>query len=91
MAYEPKPGDGALYTNEYKKSDKHPDCKGTILGMDGVTYDIAGWWKQGKFGEFLSLRMSVQLPKQDAPPRNETQQEQTPQDQQGATDDNLPF
>ena len=31
MAYEPKPGDGSLFKNEYKHADNHPDATGYIL------------------------------------------------------------
>lgn len=47
---------GALFTNERKETDKHPDVNGK-LNVAGVEHWISGWWKQGKKGEFLSLSL----------------------------------
>jgi hypothetical protein len=47
---------GVLFTHA-KKADNHPDYKGKI-NVNGVEFDLAGWVKQGKSGQFLSLKVS---------------------------------
>lgn len=54
---------GVLFKEQDKKSDNHPDYKGTI-NVDGVEYWLSSWIKTSKQGsKFMSL--SVQ-PKQQA-------------------------
>ena len=57
MTFEHKEGQGSLFKNDYKKSDSHPDYKGTIK-LSGKDYDIAAWVKDGKKGKFFSLKVS---------------------------------
>jgi len=92
MAYEPRDGDGSLFPNDYKTTDKHPDMRGS-LKLGGVEYQISAWEKQGQRGQFLSLRVE---PKRD----RQQQQQQPPKQQQrpepGAyasqpPDDEVPF
>ncbi len=45
---------GVFFTNNRKKTDKHPDMTGKI-NVNGVDYELSGWKKQGKNGEFISL------------------------------------
>jgi len=47
---------GVLFTHA-KKADNQPDYKGKI-NVGGKDYDLAGWVKQGKSGQFLSLKVS---------------------------------
>jgi hypothetical protein len=71
MAYEQKPNTGTLFINDKKGNEKAPDRKGTV-NIGGVTYQVAGWIKEGKKGPFLSL--SFQLPKErDEPSRDVNQ------------------
>lgn len=49
---------GVLFTNNNKTEDKHPNYKGKI-NINGVDYDLAGWVKEGKNGQFLSLKVSA--------------------------------
>lgn len=60
MAYEQKDGQGILFVNDKKGNEKAPDRKGTLT-VGGVTYNVAGWIKEGKKGPFLSLK--AELPK----------------------------
>jgi uncharacterized protein (DUF736 family) len=62
MAYEHREGGGALFKNDKKESDKHPDYKGTIM-LGGKVYQIAGWKKEGTKGTFLSLKGEEQREK----------------------------
>lgn len=56
--FENKPGNGALFRNENKKSDNAPDYTGTIAGLNGEPLRIAAWLKDGKKGKFFSLKLS---------------------------------
>lgn len=62
MAYQQKPGDGVLFKNNKKTTDKHPDYTGNILDMNGELFSLAAWVKEGKNGKFLSVRMSPANP-----------------------------
>lgn len=55
MTYENKPGNGALFKNDRKEKDTHPDYKGDVKLPDGTDCWIAAWLKDGKNGKFLSL------------------------------------
>jgi uncharacterized protein (DUF736 family) len=55
MAYEQKNNNGALFTNDKKNSDTHPDYKGQIR-VSGKDYWISGWKKTSKDGmRYMSL------------------------------------
>lgn len=54
MAYEKKDDTGALFKNDRKEKETHPDYKGDAL-IDGTEMWIAAWIKQGKNGKFMSL------------------------------------
>jgi hypothetical protein len=60
MAYEQKPGDIAIFRNERKEKDTHPDWKGTLITPDGVSLEVAVWEKGGK-GTMLAGQ--VQIPR----------------------------
>lgn len=80
MAYVQKPGAGALWFNDRKTEEKHPDRTGTLVMPDGSEYFIDGWLKEtkpgadGKTKKFLSL--SVKLKTKRAP-QDEQQQRQS--------------
>lgn len=54
MAYEMKDGQGSLFKNDRKTSDKGPDYKGQ-LKLGGVEYWVAAWIKTGANGKWMSL------------------------------------
>lgn len=94
MAYEQKPGQGTLFQNSYKKTDSHPDWKGTAVAhrdiKAGETIELAGWIKSGAKGEFISMRLSDQ---RDKPVADNTRMGgggETPHDPRGL-DDSIPF
>ena len=71
MSYEPKPGQGALFKNEYKTSDSHPGMKGYIIAHRnikmGERLELASWKKDGGKGPFMSLKMQDSKPKEAEP------------------------
>lgn len=69
MAYEQKEGDGALFKNDRKTSEKHPDYRGTCK-LGGKTYTVAGWLREGRDGKprWMSLRIETPRPQRDREP-----------------------
>lgn len=55
---------GALFKNDKKTTDKHPDYRGQV-NVGGTEFWLSAWIKTGKSGKFMSL--SVQ-PKEGAKP-----------------------
>jgi hypothetical protein len=49
---------GVLFKNDRKEQPNHPDRKGSAL-IGGVEYWVAGWLKDGKNGQYLSLAFTV--------------------------------
>lgn len=55
---------GALFRNDRKETDKHPDYRGE-LNVGGVEYWVSAWLKtSGKGTKFMSLAVT---PKDDKP------------------------
>ena len=73
---------GALFKNDKKEKDTHPDYRGS-LNVGGTDYWISGWIKQGKRGKFMSL--SVQ-PKEESPKPQKMVPRHDPE-----LDDEIPF
>lgn len=56
---------GALFKNDKKEKDTHPDYKGSI-NVDGTEYWVSSWIKTSKSGgKFMSLSVT---PKEEAKP-----------------------
>jgi hypothetical protein len=46
---------GAIFKNDKKETDKHPDYKGSA-NVDGIEYWVSAWLKTSKSGEkFMSF------------------------------------
>lgn len=63
MAYEPNPGDGALFANKRKEpGDKRPEATGYVIAhrdiKAGEKLNLAAWTKTSGTGKFQSLKMS---------------------------------
>ena len=62
MSYEPKPGDGALFQNEHRTADKHPNATGYVIAhrniRAGEKLRLASWTKSTDRGKFMSLKLS---------------------------------
>ena len=54
MAYEQKPGNGALFKNDKKEKPGHPDYKGNAILPDGTEVWLSAWLN-GKKGKFMSV------------------------------------
>ena len=85
MAEYDNTNSGAIFVNNKKTADNHPDRNGT-LNVEGVEYWISGWLKKSKNGDpFMSL--SVKRKEQAAPAAR-----QAPASRNGAAfDDEIPF
>jgi hypothetical protein len=63
---------GAIWKNDDKQSDNHPDFKGS-LNVDGVEYWVSAWKrKEGASAKAPALSFSIK-PKDDKPRRQEPQ------------------
>lgn len=79
MAYELQDGQGTLFPNTDKKSDKSPDYSGSVK-IEGKEYALAGWKKTSKNGRvFLSIKATFKDVDRPQPAR------------QAPLDDDLPF
>jgi hypothetical protein len=71
MAFEQRDNSGALFPNDRKEQDNHPDRTGTAM-IGGVEYWVNGWIKEGAKGRFLSMSFK---PK-DAKPASKPQRQE---------------
>lgn len=62
MAYEQKDGQGSLFKNKRKESDRHPDYNGSIT-INGVEHWLSAWIKQPKGGGDKYMSLSLGKPK----------------------------
>lgn len=74
---------GALFKNDRKESDNHPDYKGQ-LNVGGVEFWLSAWLKTSQSGtKFMSLSVKA---KEEAPTR-----QQKPAKGRHQMDDDVPF
>tara|TARA_Y100000310_G_scaffold263293_1_gene273464 strand:- start:34 stop:303 length:270 start_codon:yes stop_codon:yes gene_type:complete len=86
-----KDNSGALFREEEKKSDKHPDYKGNCL-VNGQKMYIAAWINESQGGKkYMSLSFSA--PSKDAKYSKDSSATPKPEfvEPQTSTGDDLPF
>jgi uncharacterized protein (DUF736 family) len=71
MAYEIKDGQGSLFTNKRKETERHPDFNGSIK-INGVEHWLSAWKKVAQSGEeYMSLSLGKpKEPKASAPKKD---------------------
>ena len=85
MAAEQRDNSGALFKNDRKESDQHPDYTGRAM-IEGVEYWLSAWIKQsGDRPKF----MSISFKPKEAKPEKPTRQAQP--SRAADFDDEIPF
>ena len=73
---------GALFKNDKKATEKHPDYKGSV-NADGTDYWLSAWLKTDKNGnKYMSLGLT---------PKNEDASPSRPKKEAPTPADDLPF
>lgn len=87
----PNENSGVLFPNDRKERENQPDMTGRV-NVDGVEKRLAGWWREGKNGKFLSIKVSEWLEKPGTARQPESVSEPEPTaDEAVEFDDRLPF
>lgn len=86
--YEQKDNSGAMFVNDKKESETHPDRKGSAM-IGGVEYWVNGWINESKSGtKYMSLKFS---PKDEVQSKGVQQAKAAVQQSQDFGDDDIPF
>lgn len=78
--FEQRDNSGALWKNENRESEKHPNAKGSAL-IDGVEYWVSAWTKEGQKGKFQSLsfeRKEARVGSKPAKPARQVDDDEIP-------------
>lgn len=87
-SYEQKDNSGAMFVNDKKESETHPDRKGSAM-IGGVEYWVNGWINESKSGtKYMSLKFS---PKDEVQAKGVQQAKAAVQQSQDFGDDDIPF
>tara|TARA_R100000687_G_C6338174_1_gene112955 strand:+ start:231 stop:557 length:327 start_codon:yes stop_codon:yes gene_type:complete len=72
-----KEGQGKLWNNDKKESDKQPDFTGSLV-LDGVKYSLAGWNNVSKAGDtYIGVRIKPWEDRDDPENPTEVKTDQT--------------
>ena len=63
--YEQKPGQGSIFKNDKKETDKHPDYKGSLMTPDGHECWVSMWVKRPE-GKQPYFSLSIQAKEKQA-------------------------
>lgn len=66
MTYEHRDGSGALFPNDKQGNDRRPDWRGDVM-IEGKKWRLSGWVKDGRNGEFISLKSEPDEAREEAP------------------------
>jgi hypothetical protein len=80
---------GALFKNDRKENDSHPDLSGQI-NIDGKEYWLSGWTKRNDDRSFKVLSLSVK-PKEQRSQGGTQQRSQNSPPADDFQDDDIPF
>jgi len=90
MAYEMRPGQGSLFRNEKKTTDKHPSLKGKVMLPNGEVRWVSGWTKKTAAGDsWISLSIGELAQQQSAVPPLDAHNQAKGNGYQA--DDDIPF
>jgi hypothetical protein len=81
---------GALFKNDRRETDKHPEYSGTI-NVDGRDYWLSAWVKDGKKGKFFSLSVKPKEDRNRNPNASRAHPQQHTADGGVAMEDEIPF
>lgn len=86
MAYEMRPGQGSLFRNEKKTTDKHPNLKGKVMLPNGEVRWVSAWTKETSAGDkWISFSVGELVQQQGGGMVLDNQAKQP------STDDDIPF
>ena len=91
MAYEMRPGQGSLFRNEKKTTDKHPNLKGKVMLPNGEVRWVSAWTKETSAGDkWISFSVG-ELVQGSQPVSDHNQAKSNGYQPQPGTDDDIPF